>query len=463
MKFETKVKEVLKHIWAKTNTVLLVPLLVTIIYSYQVINDRELLTPQRVIEWDVISYYDYLPATFILHDLKTMRTTPEIGGTYWGQPLPNGNKVLKTTMGMSMLYLPFFATAHLVAEPLGYHPNGFTEPYSWALVFSAIFYLFWGFYFLSKLLRKIGFGKVVTSAVILIIGLFTNLFWYATYSAPYSHSYSFVLISVFVYLTVLWFESPNVHLSVLAGLVFGLITLIRPSNGLVVLIPLLYGLKKRADVRERAALLLRSRRLLLIAVFCVIIVWMPQFIYWKSVTGNWTFYSYGDEGFFFNDPKLFQVMLGWRKGWLIYTPVMVFAVLGIFLVPRRCPDFAWAVPVFFCVNLFVVSSWWCWWYGGSCGMRPFIDSYGVMAIPLAVFLQWLKQNRHVAVKIPVALLIIWLSFRSACNNYRYYKGTIHWDGMTKQAYFDSYWGKSTEKFPGFIDSPDYEAAKKGIR
>lgn len=439
-------------------------ILVIIAYSLQVILERNTFSPERVIEWDVVSYYDYLPAAFILHDLKKMETTPELGGEYWGQSLPNGNRVIKTSMGLSLMYLPFFTVANILAEPLGYQKNGFTEPYSWALIISSIFYVFWGLFFLSKTLEKLKFSKLVISLVVLIIGLSTNLYWYSTYSAPYSHAFSFSLISLFIYLTILWHEKPSVKNSIFIGLVSGLISLIRPTNILIALVFVFYNISNIETFKEKIRFFLKEYRNILIIVGCAFLVWIPQLIYWKVVTGSWLYYSYGDEeGFFFNDPKFFEVMFGWRKGWLIYTPVMAFSVIGLFMLPRFQKDIALSVILFFIINLYVISSWWCWWYGGGFGMRPMIDIYGLMAIPLAVFLKWIFENKKLVVKIPLLVLLVWLVFRSVFNSCRYGSDAIHWDSMTREAYFDSYWDNKSGDFDDLLQTPDYDGAKKGIR
>ena len=96
-------------------------------------------------------------------------------------------------------------------------------------------------------------------------------------------------------------------------------------------------------------------------------------------------------------------------------------------------------------------------------MRPMIDLYGIMAIPFAVFLQWLVENKRHIVKIPLLLIFIWLTFRSVFNIYRYYTGAIHYESMSKEAYFYSYWGDNTGEFENLLKDPDYKGAKIGNR
>jgi hypothetical protein len=51
------------------------------------------------------------------------------------------------------------------------------------------------------------------------------------------------------------------------------------------------------------------------------------------------------------------------------------------------------VIVFFLLNLYVISSWECWWYASSFGQRPFVQSYGLMAVPLALLIHHCSSTR----------------------------------------------------------------------
>lgn len=65
----------------------------------------------HTIDWDVIGYYDYLPASFIYHDfyMDFVKTDAKYAEQhmFWPVPAPNGNLVNKYTMGMSIMYAPF--------------------------------------------------------------------------------------------------------------------------------------------------------------------------------------------------------------------------------------------------------------------------------------------------------------------------------------------------------------------
>lgn len=439
-------------------------ILIVVVYSWQAVNTSKYLNPKSVIAWDVISYYAYLPATFIEKDLKLQfRSNPkENNEMYWAEKAPNGGLVFKTSMGMSMMYSPFFFIAHCSAEKLGYKADGFTTPYAFALIFSCIIYLFVGFFFLRAMLLRYYKDYIVT-LTLLIIGLATNLLWYASVEAPMSHGYSFSLFCVFLYLIEKWQEKQKWSVAIFLGLTAGLITLIRPTNGLVIILFLLYNITNLKDIRTRLQLFMKNYAQIIVMFFCFLLVWMPQLLYWKFVSGEYFFYSYGTERFFFDDPKIIDVLFSFRKGWLIYTPVMFFSIIGIGMLWKTNKRYFYSVILFSIINLYIVSSWWCWWYGGGFGIRPFIESYAILAIPFAAFLAWTAKQKWI-IKLPLIIFILAITLQSTFHTIQYYYGAIHWDSMTKQAYCNSFWRvRPSDNFESLLLSPDYESATQGKR
>lgn len=440
--------------------------LIIVVYSLHIFVVQRYKQPQKVIMWDVISYYAYLPACFIDNDigLSFWKNEKPYNERYWPKDTENGKFVIKTTMGVSFFYAPFFFVAHLCADSFGFQPNGFTTPYALALQLSALFYVIWALFILRKLLLKYFDDKSI-SITLIIIALFTNLYWYTTSrDNPMSHSYDFFLFSAFLYLSELWHERTNFKNSILIGIVSGLIALIRPTNIIIALIFIFYNVKSIKDVSEKINMLIRNYKYLIVIVLISIAIWIPQFIYWKTITGSFLYYSYGnDERFFFNQPLILQVLFSFRKGWLIYTPVMIFSLVGIILLHRNLKEYSWGISIFFVLNLYVISSWWCWWYGGSFGMRPLIESYAILAIPLSVAIQWIFKQKK-TIKLSLLTVLIVLSLQSGFHTLQYYFETIHYEAMTSKAYFDSFWRlKRSNNHYNLIETPDYEKAKKGDR
>jgi len=419
----------------------------------------------RVIIHDVYPYYSFLPATFIHHDLSLgFIEGGHFNGQFitWPKVTDDGHKVITASMGMSTLYFPFFLLAHIYAVANHFPPDGYSAPYRFALIFSSFFFLILGLIYLRKLLQKY-FSDLVSAIVLIIIPLATNMLWYLVVESPMSHVYNFALISIFIYHADRWHDEITLKRTIIIGLLSGFIALIRPTN-LMVLIPfIVWDVKTWHEAKERVLFFLKKWHLVLLMMAAFVIVWIPQFLYWKMQAGHYLYYSYpDDQGFFFGNPQIWNILFSWRKGWLLYTPVMVFAVAGIPVLWKSHRKLFFPIVFFFIINIYILSCWWDWWYGGGFGLRAFIDMYAICAIPMAASLTWIFKQKMV-LKYALITIFLLVTARSVFHHFQYHYGAIHWFSMTREAFFDSFWRVSpSEKFPQLIKNPDYMLARKGI-
>lgn len=71
---------------------------------------------------------------------------------------------------------------------------------------------------------------------------------------------------------------------------------------------MLYGVLSADSLRQRFRGTIADYRLLAVIAIAAFAVWVPQLIYWKEMTGQWLYYSYGsNERFFFGDPAIIKV------------------------------------------------------------------------------------------------------------------------------------------------------------
>lgn len=415
----------------------------------------------KLISWDITSYYGYLPATFIENDLEL----EFIEGNeayyhnqmmYWPETAPNGGKVIKTTMGLSYLYAPFFFIADMIDEDDSMN-RGFSETFEFWLTLSSLFYSILGAIFLRLFLLR-HFSDNIVSATLISVYLGTNLYYYITVEPLMPHAYNFFLFSLFIFLTDRWHANPKVINSVLLGATLGLIILIRPVNGIIFLFFITYHLNSLKEFKVRMKLFYsRIGTIALIGLFAFLMI-LPQLLYWHKITGHFIFNSYPGENFFFGNPHILDGLFSYRKGWLLYTPLMTFAIIGIwFNVKNRTSTLLVIIPC-----LYLMFSWWNWWYGGSFGCRPIIDFYPILSIGLAAFLQraWNSGNwSKITSLIVFGILITYNQFQTLQKK----SDAIHWDSMTKAAYWHNFLHRYPQ--PGFeekLQSPDVEAAKKGL-
>jgi hypothetical protein len=331
-----------------------------------------------VVKSDIRGYYAYLPALFIHNDLKLDDVTVYEGEgplKIWFNTSENGIRYIKYPMGTAILYAPFFGLAHVYAGVTSEAQDGFSTPYMFALSMSALFYLLLALVFLRKILR-IYFSETVTALTIVVVFIGTNAGNYFTFDAGFSHSYSFSVITFFIYGVIKWTETMRYKYVLWVGISAGLMTLIRPIDIVFILfIPLLF-VRSWDDFKERWRLFYRQRTQLLVMLLVATVCVMPQLIYFKYISGEWLFYSYSDESFFFTNPKVLEAMFSFRNGWLIYSPLMVFALVGFIFIRKRNAGLFLPLIVVTAIYVFIISSWWCWWYVGF-GNRALRDTFSL--------------------------------------------------------------------------------------
>ena len=447
--------EKLKNISTKSN----ISWLLCVITAFLItLNIHEYDRNGRLIQHDVNFYYVYLPA-FVNHGDLQMRFLDEMPPSerkrYWLIWNDNGKAVSKYTMGTAVLWLPFYTAADTYTRIFNKEiRTGFSKPYRIALCCAALFYLGLGLYFVRKLLLNF-FSESITGLCLLILFFGTNLLYYSTTEAGMSHVYSFAMTSIFVYLTFRWHQKPNWRSSLLLGFVYGLILLIRPANAFIIVFFILWPLTNLRQLADWWKSIFSQWKFLLVIALVAFAVIFPQLAYWKLVTDQWIYYSYGSEGFNFSDPQMLNGLFSMRKGWFIYTPIMVFSIVGILWMLRSKRPHVLAILFFLPIHLYIAFSWWSWWYGGSYGQRVLIDILPIMVIPLAWSLYWLSTKTR-TIRISAAAFILLLLALNLFQTWQYRSGIMHWDSMTWQAYKAVFLKTDHVKnLPDLIDPPDY--------
>ncbi|MBI1224779.1 MAG: hypothetical protein GC192_06045 [Bacteroidetes bacterium] len=377
---------------------------------------------EATLAWDVSGYYLYLPATFIYHDLKQVKFLPTIIGKYQPSftpdqviPAENGNQVMKYSSGMAVLYLPFFAIGHGLAKLTNYPADGFSLPYQAAVHLGGVFMAILGLWFLRKTLLHY-FPDRIVGWVLLLISLGTNFFNYATFDAANAHGWLFMLLALLTYLTIRWYERPKLRITIGIGACIGLAALVRPTEILFAIVPLLWGIGSLSEFQQRLNFFKKNYLQLFVAASVTAAIGFIQLAYWKYVSGHWFVYSYGEQGFSFLEPNFSNVFFSYKKGWLVYTPLMLFALLGFLPLNLKresnyetsesglsteikgkrlstsTSNIKFSILLFFLLNTWVVCAWDIWWYGGAFGQRAMIQSYPLLAFPLAAFLVFVGKK-----------------------------------------------------------------------
>lgn len=385
-------------------------------------------------------YYSYLPAVFIYNDLSfsffdTIEARYYDENTVYdyraGEP---GIRINKYFCGVAVMQLPFFLAGHAVTLMSDQPADGFSK---WYVIFVGIGAMFWliiGLMFLRKFLHAHG-AKEETSAFILYVIYFgTNLFYYTIVEPCMSHLYSFALVSMFLHYGKKWLETKNKTHAVKVAFLLGMIALVRPVNVLIV-IWLIYeagGVKNLWYAKKE---ILRSVPHLVLSLLGVIMPFLIQMIIWKIQTGTFFYNSYGDEAFHFTQPHMIDFLFSYKKGLFVYLPITLIALFGIAALWIRDSGKALFIIAFLFITIYVLSSWWMWYYGGSFGTRVIIEYLPVFALLLYYLLSSIKVK---ATKTSVISLIVVVTLFCQFQTLQYRYMIIHWSEMTKEKYWDAF-------------------------
>ncbi len=394
----------------------------------------------KVTTWDALGYYMYLPASFIYNDLQKLSFYPEIEKKYELQgrenefyqfsPIENGNYTGKYFVGISVMQSPFFILAHLFSKMSSqYSADGFSTPYQISIILAALFYLLLGLIILRKTLLLFYEEKVVT-LTILLLALSSNLIQYASIDVGQSHVYLFCLYSLIIYLSIKWHQSKTKFNAFIIGTVVGLATISRPTEIIILFIPLLWLINNKSEWNEKVSKLFKGHWQILYTGLGFLLLLSIQLLYWKYSTGSFV-YNVGSKWHFFNPH--WRVLFGFEKGWFIYTPITIFFVIGLFFVKNS--QFKTSLIVFCLLNIWIVISWADWRYGGSYSTRALVQSYPVFALGFASLISCIEKKKLKPIFYAVGIYLIVVNLFQI---YQYNTGILHYDKMNYKYYKEIY-------------------------
>ncbi len=391
-----------------------------------------------IIEGDGSGYYAYLTSVFV-YNTTDFTDVYQVEKSWRGLDYQahyfhpyKGILINKYYLGTALLILPFFLMAFAFSVISGMPPDGYNFIFQYGVAMAASFYLALGLLFVFKLLRTYAIDKLLIFILLMVLMLGTNLFYYAFLHPSMSHVYSFFAIALFVYLARAYFLTPNYKYLIYAALSLGLILLIRPTNLLIVgALPFLAG--KPANLTKGFRFLVSYWYNIPVALSLVLLVFAVQGVFNYYQSGNLLPGSYLEEGFYFLNPSFFSFLFSYRKGFFVYTPMFLLLFpAAVFLFRTNRYQFFTFIG-FFVLIVYVLSSWWNWFFGDSFGMRALIDYFPVIIIPIAVLMKSLLTWRKTFQTITVFILLA-ISF-NLLQSYQYHMRIIHPDSMTKEKYW----------------------------
>jgi hypothetical protein len=354
------------------------------------------------IQSDGYSYYVYLPSWFLYHDVSLDAVAQAwYGGTY---PAFTGLRRWPSTerwmnlhpIGTAILTSPFFVAGHLLTRWSNFPPDGFSTFYQHAAGLSGLAYFLAGLALLRRMLSR-HFSDGVVLATLVCITWGTNLFHYGVAEGTFSHAFAFFLICAWMLVVERWWDEPTRLRSLTLGIVAALIVLTRHPNAIFLLVLPLYGVANWNDMRARVRLVWQRRRSLAVAATAGFAALLPQLALYKWITGSWIVSSYSTlgVGFNFGSPHVLNVLFSTQKGLFFWSPVLLLAVIGMFVAHGWSRKLLVPVAIVFAIHTYLVAAWFDWQFGGSYGHRAFVDGFGLLTPFLAASFAWAASRARI--------------------------------------------------------------------
>jgi hypothetical protein len=423
--------------------------------------------------WDTFGYSAYLPMGFIhhslvLHDLSFFEkinqlydNTPTL---YQFTQLQNGDFITRHSMGWSIAMSPFFLLATALAKIFRFPIDGYSAPFEYVLSIGSSLYTLFGLFFLRKNLLHY-FSDRITTITLFIVIFGTNYWIMQSVSIGSTHNLIFAYFSALIWFTIQFHKKPSIKKGVALGFCIGMIGLIRPPDLILALIPIGWCCRAYGGLWQKGVFFwTKNRKPLITGAATTLLLLFLQTLYWKITAGHFLLNSYNNngEGFDWFHPHILELLFSFRKGWILYTPIMVFAVIGLFYWKKKESAHGNSVLLAFFLFLYLVSCWTNWWYADSYSQRPMLDSYPVLAIGLGFFLSDLKR---IISKIVIGSILLALLSLNLFQSFQFNKGILHASLMTKAYYFSIFGQRTRPSAPQkkllLIDK--VEAMKEGFK
>jgi MFS family permease len=383
---------------------------------------------------DGVGYYAFARAPLIEHSLDFTRDYQHANDSFRGARLdedgqpksyfrtPTGHLDNHFTVGPAILWMPFLLLTHvgvLLASTLGssVDADGFSAPYRITMVFATAIYGFLGLLLAFRLARQYVEERWALLAT-LSIWWASSLPVYMYFNPSWSHAHSAFVVALFLWYWHKTRSSRSLAQWLILALITGLMLNVYYPNAMVLAVLAVEALRQylsafRRDTQAgvsaspRVSELL-TRHFLFGAV--ILICLLPTFITRYLIYGSpfesgyipfkeWNWFS----------PHFFSVLFSSDHGLIAWTPILLLAIIGLFLFWRRQPLFGGPLLAGFLAFYLFISCYPDWDGISSYCNRFFVSLTPLFILGLAVFFDRAAQlfrSRRAALAAACAILAV---------------------------------------------------------
>jgi hypothetical protein len=214
------------------------------------------------------------------------------------------------------------------------------------------------------------------------------------------------------------------------------------------------------NLKEGLVYLMKKYWLLVFGVFMVLVfAAFMSFVWYIQCKQFWLNTYQSEEGFYFLNPQILNILFSYKKGLFIYTPILFLTFVGLFIWARKDRYFELLTWLgFFALLTYILSAWWSWFYGCSYGLRAYIDFFPLFFIPIAALVQTVNKW----VRVMVLLFGFACLYLNLVQTYQYKEYILHWIDMDQEGYWRVF-GKTSRKYKGLLWKRSYDLQSYEMR
>ena len=386
---------------------------------------------------DGVGYYAFARAPLIQHNLDFAPDYQSANASFrgprldsYGQPksafrTATGHLDNHFTVGPAILWSPFLLLAHagvLIARALGSSiaADGFSAPYRMAMALATAFYGFLGLLLAFRLARQYVEERWALLAT-LAIWWASSLPVYMYFNPSWSHAHSAFAVALFFWY---WHEtrsSRSLWQWLLLAVITGLMLNVYYPNATVLTVlaveaaPQYLSSFRRAarpgsEATPVSALLLRHFLFAAVSLICLLPTFLTRYIVYGSAFES-GYIPLRD--WLWRSPAFWAVLFSSNHGLLVWTPILVLAFAGLFLLWRQEPRSGAPLLVAFLAFYLFIACYPDWAGISSFGNRFFVSLTALFIIGLSVFLdrfaKFFRTRRaaFAAASAFLALFVFW--------------------------------------------------------
>jgi hypothetical protein len=378
---------------------------------------------------DGVGYYAFARSMLIEHRLDftkdwlaantsfRMGRTDAEGNIAPGEYTVTGHLDNHFSVGPAILWFPFLVVAHasvLLYDHLGGQvpADGFSKPYRVAMAVGTALYGFLALLFSFVLARRFvpeGWAFLAT----LGIWFASSLPVYMYFNPSWSHAQSAFVVALFLWYWIRTRPARTWAQWIVLGAIGGLMMDVYYVSVVLLLVPLLESLGRywkasRGTPEEPTVSLFLKNAVFAATLFALFV---PTLISKKIIYGSYLNFGYR-ERWFWRSPAFFKVSFSADHGLFSWTPILILAVAGIFILRRRERTVAWYLIALFVAYLYTIGCYQNWDGVSSFGNRFFVPLTSVFVLGLAAFFDgleraWTERRALIVSVSATAIFILW--------------------------------------------------------